>query len=183
LQRIAGPAASPEELAALRTLADVVEPVKDYNRERLAPAEPTSTTPLNRVVDAVNLESDMARRFSEWVDTYVAMGCHNAAAETRLRERLTEWRDNNTRLEVLAQRSFLVKEVAQTSQDLSALGAIGLAALDAITKGSGAPDSWKAEQTAAIQELQKPKAQLLLVPASAVQKLVDAAAVGGICAK
>jgi len=183
LQRIAGPAASPEELAALRTLADVVEPVKDYNRERLAPAEPTSTTPLNRVVDAVNLESDMARRFSEWVDTYVAMGCHSAAAETRLRERLTEWRDNNTRLEVLAQRSFLVKEVAQTSQDLSALGAIGLAALDAITKGSGAPDSWKAEQTAAIQELQKPKAQLLLVPASAVQKLVDAAAVGGICAK
>ncbi len=37
LQRIAGPA-TPEEFAALRTLADVVEPVKDYAREQLAPA-------------------------------------------------------------------------------------------------------------------------------------------------
>src|SRR5450432_3732636 len=183
LQRIAGPAASPEELAALRTLADVVEPVKDYNREKLAPAEPTSATPLNRVVDAVNLESDPARRFAELVDNYLAIRCSDAAAEVRLRAQLMQWRDNDARLEPLAQRSFLVKEVGQTSQDLSALGAIGLAALDAISKGSAAPDSWKAEQTAAIQELQKPKAQLLLVPAAAVQKLVDAAGAGGNCAK
>src|SRR5579859_1209216 len=42
LRRIVGPSASPEELAALRTLADVVEPVKDYTREELAPAKPTS---------------------------------------------------------------------------------------------------------------------------------------------
>ena len=181
LQRIAGPAASPEELAALRTLADVVEPVKDYNREKLAPAEPTSATPLNRVVDAVNLESDPARRFAELVDNYLAIRCSDAAAEVRLRAQLMQWRDNDARLEPLAQRSFLVKEVAQTSK--AALGAIGLAALDAISKGSAAPDSWKAEQTAAIQELQKPKAQLLLVPAAAVQKLVDAAGAGGNCAK
>src|SRR5438270_4327559 len=53
LQRIAG-AASPEEFAALRTLAAVVEPVKDYNREKLAPAEPTSLTPMNRLVDAIS---------------------------------------------------------------------------------------------------------------------------------
>ncbi|HEX4378912.1 MAG TPA: family 20 glycosylhydrolase, partial [Candidatus Acidoferrum sp.] len=57
LQRIAG-AASPDEFEALKTVADVVEPVKDYGRETLAPAEPTSMTPLNRVVDAVPLESD-----------------------------------------------------------------------------------------------------------------------------
>jgi len=42
---LAGPA-SPVEFAALRTLTDVIEPVKDYTRERTAPAEPTSSTPL-----------------------------------------------------------------------------------------------------------------------------------------
>jgi len=57
LQRLAG-SASAEEFAALRTLTDVIEPVKDYTRERTAPAEPTSGTPMNRVVDAVPLESD-----------------------------------------------------------------------------------------------------------------------------
>jgi hexosaminidase len=181
LQRIAGPA-SPEEFAALRTLADVVEPVKDYAREQLAATEPTSATPLNRVVDAVPLESDTARRFSELVDKFVAATCHDADGEARLRRQFVLWRDNDARLEPLAQRSFLVKEVAQTSQDLSALGAAGLAALDFIAKGGGAPNSWKAEQTAAMQQIQKPKAQLLLMPADAVQKLVDAAAGGGTCA-
>jgi hypothetical protein len=81
----------------------------------------------------------------------------------------------------LAQRSFLVKEVAQTSQDLLALAKVGLEVLDLIARGAGAPDSWKVEQTAAIQQIQKPKAQLLLMPAGAVQKLVDAAGAGGGC--
>jgi hexosaminidase len=181
LRRIAGPAA-PEEFAALQTLADVVEPVKDYAREQLAPAEPTSATPLNRVVDAVPLESDTARRFGDLVDRYIASTCHDADVEARLRAQLALWRDNDARLQSLAQRSFLVKEVGQTSQDLSALAKVGLAVLDLIAKGAGATDSWKAEQTAAIQQIQKPKAQLLLMPAGAVQKLVDAAGAGGGCA-
>jgi len=175
LQRIAG-SATPEEFSAVETLAEVVEPVKDYAREKTAPSEPGSFTPLNRVVDAVTLESDTARRFAGVVEQYIAATCHDAAAEAQLRAQLTLWRDNYARLQPLAQRSFLVKEVAQTSQDLSALGAAGLAALDFVAKGSGAPDSWKAEQTAAIQQIQKPKAQLLLLPADAIQKLVNAAA-------
>jgi hypothetical protein len=65
---------------------------------------------------------------------------------------------------------------------LSALGAAGLAALDFIAKGSGAPVDWKPQQLAAILQIQKPKAQLLLMPASAVQKLIEAAAAGGSCA-
>jgi hypothetical protein len=93
-----------------------------------------------------------------------------------------QWRDNDARLAPLAQRSFLLKEAAQTSQDLSTLGASGLAALDYIDKGSAAPTDWKAQQLVAIQQIQKPKVQLLLMPAPAVQKLIEAAATGGTCA-
>jgi hexosaminidase len=182
LQRIAGPA-SPEELAALRTLADVVEPVKDYTREQTATSEPTSATPLNRLVDAVPLESDAARHFGELVDKYIAAGCHDAESEARLRAQLTKWRNNDARLAPLAQRSFLVKDAAQTSQDLSALGAVGLAALDFIAKGAATSADWKAQQIATIQQIQKPKAQLLLMPAASVQELVEASAIGGTCAK
>jgi hexosaminidase len=180
LQRIAG-SATPEEFAALRILADVVEPVKDYTREQTAPAEPTSATPLNRLVDAVPPESDAARRFGELVDKFVAATCHDADVEARLRARLIQWRDNDAVLAPLVQRSFLVKEVAQTSQDLSALGAAGLAALDFIAKGGGAPGEWKAQQLGAIQQIQKPKAQLLLIATPAVQKLIEAASTGGSC--
>ena len=177
LQRLAGSASS-AEFAALRTLADVVEPVKDYTREQTAPAEPTSATPMNRVVDAVPLESDVGRRFGELVDQFVASACHDPATEARLRAQLTAWRDNDAILQPLAERSFLVKEVAPNSRDLSALGVMGLAALDAIAKAQPASDLWKAQQLTIIEQAKKPKAQLLLIPVPAVQKLIEAAATG-----
>ena len=181
LQRIAGVAAR-EEFAALHTLTDVVEPVKDYTREQTAPAEPTSDTPMNRVVDAVPLESDSGRRFGEQVDQFLAAACHDGAAEAGLRAQLAVWRDNDAKLQPLAKRSFLVKEVVDTSRDLAALGAAGLAALDSLDKGQAASDSWKTQHLAIIEEVKKPKAQLLLIPAPAVQKLIEAASSGGSCA-
>jgi len=181
LQRLAGSASS-AEFAALRTLADVVEPVKDYTREQTAPAEPTSATPMNRVVDAVPLESDVGRRFGELVDQFVASACHDPATEARLRAQLTAWRDNDAILQPLAERSFLVKEVAPNSRDLSALGVMGLAALDAIAKAQPASDLWKAQQLSIIEQAKKPKAQLLLIPVPAVQKLIEAAATGACSA-
>ena len=180
LQRLAG-SASPVEFAALRTLTDVIEPVKDYTREQTAPAVPTSATPMNRVVDAIPLESDAGRRFGELVDQFLTSACHDPALEARLRAQLTIWRDNDAILQPLSQRSFLVREVAASSQDLSALGSAGLAALDAIGKGQTVPDSWKAQQLAILEQVKKPKAQLLLIPAPAVQKLAEAAAAGGAC--
>ena len=182
LQRIAGPSSS-EEFAALKTLASVVEPVKNYTREQTAPAEPTSATPLNRVVDAVPLESQAARHFAGLVDKFIAASCHDLGVEARLRNQFSVWRDNDATLQPLAQRSFLVKEVSATSQDLSTLGSVGLAALDFLAKGQPAPDDWKSQQLAVLQQLQQPKAQLLLMPAPSVQELVEAASAGGACAK
>jgi hexosaminidase len=181
LRRIAGPDATPEELSALRTLADAVEPVKDYTREATAPAEPTSATPLNRLVDAVPLESDMARRFGELVDKFLASSCHDSDAAAQLRAQLSTWRGNDARLQPLTQRSFLAKEVAATSQDLSTVAGVGLAALDLVAKGGGAPDDWKAQQLVIIEQANKPKAQLLLMPTLAIQRLIEAVGTGGSC--
>jgi len=181
LQRLAGPA-SPEEFAALRNLADVVEPVKDYTREQTALAPPTSKTPLNRLVDAVPLESHAGRRFNELVDKFLAASCHDSATESRLRAQLTTWRDNDSNLQSLTERSILVKEGATTSLDLSAIGSVGLSALDAIHKSAKPDDAWKSQQTVILTQAAKPKSQLLLIPDAGVQKLVDGAATGGACA-
>ncbi|MGC1614008.1 MAG: family 20 glycosylhydrolase [Candidatus Acidiferrum sp.] len=180
LQRIAGPS-TPEEFAALKTLANVLEPVKDYTREQTAATEPTSATPLNRVVDAVPLESAAARHFGELTDKFIAASCHDPAVNARLREQFTVWYDNDAILQPLAQRSFLVKQISDSSRDLSTLGSIGLAALDFLDKSQRAPEDWKAQQVAVLQQLEKPTGQLLLMPAPAVQKLVEAASAGGVC--
>jgi hexosaminidase len=180
LHRIAG-AESPEEFAALKVLTDVVEPVKDYTRERTAPAEPTSLTPMNRVVDAVPLESDAGRHFGELVDKFVATSCMDSDIQVRLAAQFTQWRENGKKLQPLIERSFLVKEIEPLSQDLSLLGVSGLAALDALAHRQTISDSTKAQQLAALDQVKKPKAQLLLIPAPAVQRLIEAASSGGTC--
>src|ERR1700675_3651340 len=161
--------------------AACVSPEKDSPRKKPAPAEPTSLTPLNRLVDAIPLESHPGLHFRDLAEKYLASSCHDANAEARLRTQLALWRDNDAKLQPLIQRSFLVKENAATSQDLSAVGAAGLAALDAVHQATRPDDSWKAQQLAILAQAQKPKAQLLLIPAPAVQMLVEAAAAGGAC--
>jgi hexosaminidase len=180
LQRIAGPA-TPEEFFALRTLSDVVEPVKDYTREETATVEPTSQTPLNRVVDAIPLESDAGRHFSELVDKFLASACHDAATANNLRSQLTVWSQNDAAFASLAQKTFLANEVVATSHDLSAIGAAGLRALDAIAATTPLSADAQAQLSAVLTDAAKPKTQLLLIPVPAVKKLVDAAPQPSAC--
>ena len=174
LRRIAGT----NDIAALRTLADVVEPVKDYAREETATVVPTSATPLNRLVDAARPESDTARRFADLVNVIVSGQANNTETKAQIRILLTRWRDNQTNLQQLLDGSFLLKEAAPIAQDLSALGAAGLRALDYLDRGERPPDPWKAEQLALIVEAKKPKSQLLLMVILPVQKLIEASAGG-----
>jgi len=180
LQRIAGPATA-EEFAALKTLADLVEPVKNYTRERTAPAEPTSQTPLNRIVDAVPLESDAARHFQEMVRQFVGASCRDPRLQARLERQFRTWSGNDTAFQSLAGRSFLAREASERSRDLAELGTIGLEALATVVSGEPAAEAWKNQQTQTIQGMTKPKAQLLLMPTAAVQDLVNAVSQGGGC--
>jgi len=130
-------------------------------------------SPLNRVIDAARPESQTARRFAELVDALIA-GRADSAAKQEIRACLTRWRDNQSTLQGLETQSFLLKEIVPVSQDLSAVAVSGLQALDYIDRGESAPDAWAQQQFAILQEAEKPKAQLLLMVAAPVQKLVEA---------
>jgi hexosaminidase len=171
LRRIAGS----DDIAALRALADVVEPVKGYTREELAAIPATALTPLNRLVDAARPESETARRFATLVNALVS-GHIQPGTEPEIRAFLARWRDNDATLQPITANSFLLAEVLPISRDLSALGAAGLEALDYLNRGERAPDTWKTQQMSLIGQAAKPKAQLLLVIAPSVQKLIEAAA-------
>lgn len=175
LHRMAGTA----DITALRNLADVVEPVKDYNRWSDAKGPIDFHAPLTRMIDAAYPESDVARRFSDLVQTLVQSGYKDQAAEAQIRAWLTTWRDNDARLHPLLDQTFLLQEDEPLSQDLSALGAAGLQALDYLDKAQPAPEAWKTQQLALIDQAKKPMAGLLLMVAAPVQQLVEASAASG----
>jgi hexosaminidase len=171
LRRIAGT----DDIRALRILADLVEPVKDYTRSKLATAEATAATPLNRLVDAARPESAAARHFATLVAALLAGGM-KPDTEAQARTLLARWRDNDTSLEPVARDSFLMQEAVPISRDLSTLGAVGLEALDYLDRGQPSPEQWRAEQLARIAEAEKPQAQLLLMIAPSIRTLVETSA-------
>jgi hexosaminidase len=172
LHRMAGAA----DITALRNLADVVEPVKDYDRWSDAKGPIDFHSPLTRMIDAVYPESDTARHFSDLVQTFIQSGYKDRAAEAQIRTWLTIWRDNDARLHSLLDQTFLLQEDEPLSQDLSALGAAGLQALDYLDKSQTAPDAWKTQQLALIEQAKTRKADLLLMVAAPVQQLLEASA-------
>ncbi len=171
LRRIAGT----DDVSSLKVLADVLEPVKDYTREETATEPATSAKPLNRVVDAVRPESATGRQFADSVNVLVAGGSR-PGMEARVRALLSRWRDNQVELQPMFESSLLLKEASPISQNLSALGAAGLAALDYLDRGEPAPAAWVTQQLVVAEHAKKPQAQLLIVVVPAVEKLIQASA-------
>jgi hexosaminidase len=165
--------AGTNDIAALRTLAEVVEPVKDYTRMNSLKTDWDFRGPLNRLVDITQPESDQARHLRDAVQAYIGSGYKDKAAEGEVRTHLAAWRDNDARLHPLLEQSFLLKELAPLSEDLSALGAAGLLALDYLDKFTPSPNSWRAQQLAVVERAKTPKADLLLMIVEPVQQLIE----------
>jgi hexosaminidase len=172
LHRMAGTA----DISALRNLADVVEPVKDYERWDDAKGPIDFHAPLTRMIDAVYPESDVARHFNDLVQTFIKSGYKDQAAEAQIRMWLALWRDNDALLHPLLTQSYLLQEDVTLSQNLSAVGASGLQALDYLDKAQPAPDAWRTQQLAVLTQAKTRQADMLLMVAAPVQQLVEASA-------
>jgi hexosaminidase len=169
LERLAGHA----DLSALKVLASVVEPPKEYAREELRNYD--LYTPLNRMVDVVPAESDTARIFSE-LARRIASGKGTPADFKQAREWLTQWRDNDTILQPQLSQSDLTAELAPLSRNLSQAAAIGLLALDDMENRQSISASNRQQWLAALKPLEAPQAVLLDKIVPGVETLVGATA-------
>ena len=69
----------------------------------------------------------------------------------------------------------LLAEDQPLSEDLATLSAAGLQALDAIGKNPPLPEAWRTEELAVVERSMKPRANLLIMVAPSIQKLIEAA--------
>ena len=175
LHRMAGT----DDIAALKVLAQVVEPVKDYTR--MDNLENTKkiwdfNAPLNRLVDTARPESEQARSFRNSVRDFIASGFEDKSAETEIRKLLTVWRDNDAALSPLLKQSFLLGELVHLSEDLSTTASAGLFALDYLDKSTPSPEQWRQEQHEILERTKASKADLLLMIVAPVEELIEASA-------
>jgi hexosaminidase len=169
LRRLAGGADS----AALRTLASVVEPVKEYRRPQQRPQ--TMLSPLTGLVDAARPDSDAAREFTWMAEGLLSDAPRFEAHSRELHDTLVMWRDAGPELETLMDTSPGLAEARPLARDLSASATIGLEALSYLTSGVAPSAEWRDTRLAALEEAAKPKAALEFPFMPALRELVIAA--------
>jgi hexosaminidase len=154
---------------ALRVLADVVQPPKGYQRQELR----SDFTVLNHLDDAVSPESDTAREFDQIAER-ISSGTATPQDWQQAREWLVLWRDNDAKLQPLLKQSFLTQDLAPVSSSLRQVAEIGLQALDDLHENRSVSSDLRQRNIEFLKSAAKPQAVLLLMPASSVERLVEA---------
>jgi hexosaminidase len=169
LQRMSGPA----DPRYLMVLAAVVQPPEGYEREQLKQYD--SSTPLNRLVDAVPPESETGRRFADLTKAIIA---GNASPQQWQEEKdwLDLWRENDARLQPLLVNSEITAELVPVSRTLAQVADIGLKALDDL-KSHRVPEGAALQNNLQIlEDAKKPEAVLRDMVVPSVELLEQATA-------
>jgi len=178
LQQMAGSA----DVAPLRTLAEVVEPVKEYKRH-FQGFTYTPQTLLNRLVDAAPAESDVARVFSWRVDSLLAARPTTLgplpktpairATLATLREQLKRWQANDEKCQALLTSSPALAEYAPLSTQLHLLAALGLERLTQLESGTVPSAAWLATAQKQLETAKAPAGQAELAVVAGFRKLLQ----------
>src|SRR5881394_1883472 len=166
--------AASENTAPLRTLASIVEPVKQYRRYQMRPQ--TMLSPLTGLVDAARPDSETARHFNSNVDAFLSDAPRFALNRSDLELTLAEWQTASRALGPMIDQSPALQEARPMANDLSAIAETGLEAMSYLSSGDAPTAEWRQAQLARLDEAAKPKAALEFVVIISLRKMVIAAA-------
>ncbi len=161
-----------QETSALRTLTDVVEPLKLYERHSQGVTY-LQQSPYTRVVDAARPESMTARAFAGHVTAFLATPA--GPEGDAVMNQLAVWQENHARLLQIMEKAPAIREMASLSQDLADLASAGLQAAEAIQEGRKLGHDWAAAKQGLIGQAKKSRGQTELVVVEPIARLIQAA--------
>ncbi|MDZ7314741.1 MAG: family 20 glycosylhydrolase [candidate division KSB1 bacterium] len=160
--------------APLRTLVDVVEPLKYYQRGRYR--DFTQYSPYTRVMDAARPDAAVAREFRQQVDRYLAGGAKDEQLRDQIVKQLQKWEKNHERLLPIIDASPILREIEPLSRQLSECAASGLHLMKAVEGKSTISADDRAAMAAQFEEAKKQVGQVELMIVPALEKLLAFAA-------
>jgi hexosaminidase len=179
LHRFAGDNATPAEIQALRTVVDVVEPVKGYHRGDFQP-DTTQASPLTGLADCARPDSPVARDFTRRIDQFLfGPGEHDPATAAALAQQLAAWHTAAQDLvQNLTPRSPRVREIAPLLLGLAETCGVGEEALQAVADCRPCSADWRRDKLAVLARAGQPRAAVELMVVAPLRRLVCAAAAG-----
>ncbi len=156
----------------LKILVDVIEPVKNYNRNRLR--KQTQQSPLTRIVDAARPDSKTARKFRQTVSAFIRSGKDKLSK--KIEHKLKLWRDNHIRIIELAKHSPVLLEILPQSENLRNVSLLGLEAVDYLNREIFPEEEWFENAKLKLENAKKPVAQTELMIIDSIELLINALA-------
>jgi len=163
-----------DDIAPLRTLVSVIEPVKEYRRYQVRPQ--TMLSPLTGVVDAATPDSDAARKLSQMVDAFLADAPRFLVYREEISRTFEDWQASAVTLDARIDQSPALKEIKPLAKNLLGLGATGLESVAHLKMLSPATAEWRETRLAGLDEAAKPSGALEFAVIPSLRKLVIAAA-------
>jgi hexosaminidase len=161
------------DISALKTLVDIIEPVKIYTRGQQRDYK--SYSPLTRVVDAARPDAKTARLFRNQVDSLLVNNGNGNGNLASIKNYLLTWKNNHSLLTQTIKKSPVLKEIEPLSQDLSALANIGLESFQYLQNEHKADSTWVENSLEVIRKSRAPRGQTELMIIPAIEKLVKKA--------
>ncbi len=159
-----------QDIIPLKTLVDLLEPVKIYTRNRLR--EQTQQSPLTRVVDAARPDAKAAREFRKSVEDFLQTG--KSGVKKSIKEKLKLWKANHNNLIEISKRSPILKEIIPQSENLKFVSEVGLQAINFLEQKSSPSREWILNAERIIEKAEEPVAQTELMVVEGIKKLIEA---------
>jgi len=157
------------DISALQSLVEIIEPVKIYQRYQVRPQSMLS--PLTGLIDAAQADAPKARAFNRLVQKVIT----NKSSDDigKLKNFFIEWQRTSVQLKPLMENSPSLFEAKQLATDLEDLGKIGINVTDLIQNGSNPGSEWRDAKLKRLAEIAKPKAALEFQVVESMKKLVE----------
>ncbi|MDQ3051569.1 MAG: family 20 glycosylhydrolase [Bacteroidota bacterium] len=150
------------DIASLRLLVSLVEPLKDYNRHSQGLAYSTDL-PFTRLPDIAFPESDAAREFKMLCEKFVKS--RDNSVKDEIQQQLETWRDNHQKVIEAATGNPALKEWITLSALLKSTAVIGLESIELLNHRENVADSWVTASNNTLREARKPihESELMIV--------------------
>jgi hexosaminidase len=156
------------DISALQTLVDLIEPVKIYKRYQQRPQSMLS--PLTGLIDAAQADAPKARSFNKLVQNMTGQQSSEDAA--KLKVIFTDWQNTGVQLKQIFENKPSLFEAKQLAADLQNLGEIGMEIIGMMQTGKKLTADWREAKLKRLAEIAKPKAALEFQVVESMKKLI-----------
>ncbi|BDD05451.1 beta-N-acetylhexosaminidase [Aureibacter tunicatorum] len=155
-----------EDIAPLRNLVNVAEPMKVYTRNPGGKMNHNYYT-FKKFADAATADAPDARKFNYLVKDYMKTG--DAIAEKEIRSYLKTWEANHEQLLPVIQQSPILGEIKELSENLSIVSQYAIESLNGVNK----TDSWKRKASLAVANARKQGGRTELAMVDSLELLIN----------